>query len=416
MNGAHAILSPSGAEGWMNCNGKPFMEKGLPDDESEYAAEGTAAHTLAQMCLTHGHPTLEYKGTRITVGHRTFEVTDEMAEHVQKYVNIVRALSVNGELLIEQKLPIGHITGEEGATGTSDAVVLAVNDDELIIVDLKYGQGVKVFAERNKQGMLYALGALEEYAMLAEWKQVRIIISQPRLDHLDEWTCPVEELVVFAAEVADNAWLATHMLSGETPVKLVAGEHCRKTFCKARAKCPELAAFVSTNVGADFQSLSAIGDPARPDISPAAARKNVDTLGPVDLAAKMSAIDVIEDWCKAVRGAVEKALLDGVEVPGFKLVQGKKGNRAWTDATAAEKMLKSFRLKMEQMYDMTLISPTTAEKVLKAKPKQWAKAITMIGQKDGKPSVAPESDKRPALVTTPVADDFNAVTDGSDLA
>jgi hypothetical protein len=125
----------------------------------------------------------------------------------------------------------------------------------------------------------------------------------------------------------------------------------------------------------------------------------------------MDAVDMIEGWCKGVRAEVERRLLAGTFSDGrYKLVEGRAGARAWADEAEAEKLLKSFRLKQDEMYDFTLISPTAAEKVLAAtSPKRWAKAQALIRRSDGKPSVAPAADKRPALVRTPVADDFDAL-------
>ena len=125
-----------------------------------------------------------------------------------------------------------------------------------------------------------------------------------------------------------------------------------------------------------------------------------------------AAVDIIEDWCKAVRAEVERRLLHGTPVPGFKLVQGRKGSRVWANADEAEALLKALKLKQDEMYERKLISPTTAAKVLKEAPKKWERVEALITQSEGKPSVAPESDKRPALVLTPVVDEFEDLTGG----
>ena len=131
------------------------------------------------------------------------------------------------------------------------------------------------------------------------------------------------------------------------------------------------------------------------------------------LARAMAAADLIEGWIKAIRAETETRLLAGVVVPGWKVVQGKRGNRAWTDKVAAEAMLKSMRVPHDQMYDYSVISPTSAEKLSKTEsigPRQWPKVQALITQSEGRPSVAPESDKRPALVMSAVADDFADMT------
>ena len=128
------------------------------------------------------------------------------------------------------------------------------------------------------------------------------------------------------------------------------------------------------------------------------------------LGAAMAKVGMVEDWCKAVRAAVEGALIQGRPVPGFKLVQGRRGPRAWSDKAEAERLMKEkFRLKNEDMYEFKLFSPTKAEKVLGEQPKRWAQLEKLIVQSDGKPSVAPESDKRPALSMAPSADGMEEI-------
>jgi hypothetical protein len=135
--------------------------------------------------------------------------------------------------------------------------------------------------------------------------------------------------------------------------------------------------------------------------------KKVDMLSEEQyLSWAMSNVRLVEDWCSAVKAEVERRLLAGKTVEGFKLVEGRRGPRKWADDVEAEKVFKSFRLRQDEMYDMKLISPTTAEKLLKGNPKRWGKVEDLITQSDGKPSVAPVSDKRPALTVASVADDF----------
>jgi hypothetical protein len=129
----------------------------------------------------------------------------------------------------------------------------------------------------------------------------------------------------------------------------------------------------------------------------------------------MKVAGIIEDWIKAVRAEVERRLALGTPVPGFKLVRGRAGNRAWSSKDEAEALLKSFRLRQEEMYSFELISPTVAEKVLKESPKRWSKAQALITRSEGALSVAPSSDKRPAVDITPIVDQFEDVTGGEDL-
>ena len=405
---SHATHSPSGASRWMPCPGSIALTKGMPDEGSVYAEWGTAAHSLAEVCLTENTDPAAYEG-RVFDG---VEVDGEMVECVKKYADYVRG--IGGELLVEQRLPINHITGEEGAGGTADAIIAM--RDELIVIDLKTGRGVKVDAEDNEQLQIYALSALDEYSYLGDFKQIRMGIVQPRLDHVSESVIGIKELrqfgvVVAAAAEKCRAAVEYHEKFGELHEKYLqpGDKQCR--FCKAKATCPALAKKVQADVGAEFEPL---GDPLVAD--PVTAAPGL--LNDADLATKMQAVDLIEDWCKAVRAEVERRLLAGVPVPGYKLVEGRRGSRSWASKEEAEATLKSMRLKVEEMYDLSLISPTSAEKLAKAGtigPRQWPKLQGLITQSNGKPSVAPESDKRPALVMTPPADEFDDLTTADDL-
>ena len=166
----------------------------------------------------------------------------------------------------------------------------------------------------------------------------------------------------------------------------------------------------------------------KPTIRPAldGAEARLAALDDEHLAVCMDAVDLVEGWAKAVRAETERKLLAGHLLPGWKLVKGKQGDRKYSDEVEAENMLKSFRLKREEMYDFVLISPTSAEKLVtqvdeKGKPilgaKQWAKLQKLITRSDGKPSVAPASDKRAAWTPPKVENDFETLPDeGDDFA
>jgi hypothetical protein len=217
-------------------------------------------------------------------------------------------------------------------------------------------------------------------------------------------------------QLTQREWEAIYLQPNEKSCK----------FCKAKATCPalrnEVANTVTANTGAatpdEFDALDDVL--ATPGSSPCSDAEW--------LAVCLAKTDLIEDWLKAVRAEVERRLHAGKTVPGYKLVQGKQGNRAWGDKTAAEAALKAMRLKTEEMYELSLISPTTAEKLAKpAKkdtdpapligPRQWPKLQDLITRAAGKAHVAPVSDPRPALDVQPVVDDFESTTvDAVDFA
>ncbi len=402
----HARLSPSGADRWMTCPGSVILGESYPNDSSEYAAEGTAAHELASWALTEGTDTAAYLGRKIEVEGFTFEVDQDMADYVQQYVDNTRA--IGGELFVEQRLSIAHLTGEEGAEGTSDAVIIA--GTELVIRDLKYGRGVKVEAQGNRQLRIYALGALAEYELMYDIQTVRLCIDQPRLNHVSEDVMAVDELLAFGenvtkcAKVVEIASKHRNNWVGKSYEYLQPSEDaCR--WCPVKPDCPALRDHVLTTVADDFVDVT---KPIAPQIN--VDREVDNTL----LGNLLNATDLIEGWCKAIRAKAEGELFAGREVPGYKLVEGRRGHRAWGDPADAEEVLKSMRLKMDEMYDLKLISPTTAEKLHKAGrigPRQWPRIKDHITQPDGKPSVAPETDKRPALVLTAVEEEFDDETE-----
>ncbi|OCA58617.1 hypothetical protein AA93_02865 [Xylella fastidiosa subsp. pauca 11399] len=403
----HAMLSPSSAHRWLHCPASVPLTRTCKDDASPFADEGTVAHTVAADALRSGSDASAYVGERHEINGRTWEVTAEMAASVQEYVDYVRAIA--GVRLVEQPLRIASITGEQGAQGTADVVILA--GDALTIVDLKYGKGVKVLAEGNEQLQLYALAALSEFGWVEDFQQVRLVIVQPRLGHADEWVRTLPEMEDFKQRVKRSATRCMEAIGHYTNVGELPSEYfgpaetpCR--FCKAKATCPALATHVLTTVADDFVDLT---QPVAPQLSHAALR----TFDNTTLASLFGATELIDSWCKAVRAKAAAELRSGNAVPGYKLVQGRQGPRRWVDETAAEDALIQMRIGVAHMYDMSLISPTSAEKLHQAGvigDHQWPKLQPLIHRTPGAPVVVPTSDQRPPLALQD-ATDFEDLSD-----
>ena len=427
----HALFAPSSAYTWIECAASTAAQIGQPDESSEFADEGTAAHILMKRCFDDDTDTQACIGDVIKVGEREFEVDDEMAEYVQMYVDGVRdrvaAYELAGAtvtLLIEQRLSIEHITGEKGAKGTIDTGILAVFPNGRATAesrDLKFGRGVEVEVVQNYQQMIYAAALLEEYSDFMEFDTVNLVIHQPRVTEAPaEWQITPAQLLEWIDTVArpaaergqlyiDSADFAPLQVSDFNPGE----KQCR--FCKAKAVCPALAIHIETIVGAEFEKLADIAASDEPAERTAG---DVMMLDNAALGTIYPALPLIESWGKAVLARIEHELLNGQAVPGVKLVQGRRGHRQWSSAEEAEKLLKAMRLKSDQMYNFKVISPTQCEKLLsKESPRRWKKAEALIVQREGSPSVAPESDKRPALSIAPPVDDFEVIADpdGSDL-
>ena len=372
----HAKLSASGSERWMKCTGSVKAEENFPETTSIFAEEGSAAHELAELCLKNERMAQDYLG-QVLPENDAFIVTQDMADYVQQYIDYVRSLG--GTQFYEIRVDFSEWVHE--GFGTSDAIV--IKDNTMHVIDLKYGKGIKVYANDNSQARLYALGAYYMFDGIADIKDIVVSIVQPRLDHIDvSDPISVEDLMKFGEYARIKAEEA---LSSNAP--RVAGEkQCQ--FCKAKATCPEQRRLVEQTMLAAFDQL---------DEAPL-----VDKLSDDDLRQALDNKKLIISWLDAVETRVMDKLTSGEGFTGYKLVEG-RSLREWTDEQVAASTLTE--LLGEEAYSKKLISVTQAEKVLgKAKAGVLSE---LVSKPAGKPTLAPESDKRPAINIT--AESFDAM-------
>ena len=428
----HARKGPSGADTWAVCYGAPALCDGKPNVSSVYARWGTCAHEVAGLILQEvaegklgwGSTNAEaYVGRVFQIEGFDVEFDMEMADCVNDYVAEVENYWEPGDImLVEQAVPIGHITGEEGATGTSDCIIIKPAKAEIIAIDLKGGKGVAVYAEDNRQAAMYSDGAIEEHDMFhGPFDWVTSVIIQPRLQSVSEHRVTREEHDAFVEELKAAAaishaadldyaegfinsatfddWVGTYLHPGE--------KQCR--FCDAKATCPALKGEV---VGAMRATA------ANPDDFPqlslpkqaAAATASADS-DAAALAEAYRSVKLIESWIEGVRSEVHRRLHDGQEVPGFGLFLGNEGSRGWKDAADAEFKLKKAKLKADEIYTKKLISYPQAEKLLKDKPKVWAVLAGNVSRSPAQPVIAPLDCGKDPWSPVAAPDDFPDLDD-----
>lgn len=364
----HALLGASSSARWLVCTPSARLEAMFPDEQSPYAAEGTIAHDLAESILRH-----KLEGKKAP---KLDDYSTEMVEAVTRYVDIceekvneARARSSDAEAMIEARLDFSRWVPD--GFGTGDMVIVA--DGILEVIDLKYGKGVPVSAIENTQMRLYALGAYDINEFLYDIKSVRMTIVQPRLDSISTDEMALEELLDWGEEIKPIAQRAFRGEGECTPC-----DYCN--FCKARHTCRALADTCLTAFYKDGGKLNQLLTDS--EVSDILAMK-----------------DLITKWIKGVYDfAYEKALSGEKQWPGYKLVEG-TSRRTITDPEAAAKTLLDNGYEEEDIFKpRELEGITNLQKVLGKKGiTEYLEAY--IDKPEGKPTLVPDSDKRPAINT-----------------
>ena len=375
--GKHSDFGPSSFARRMLCPGSYNAEKDLPNNTSSFAQEGTDAHELAEICL---RPPKRKKKAASFVGktpltNKECVITEDMAYHVQEYIDYV--VGIGGTQEYEQEVWYDEYVPD--GFGTAD--VIADNEPVLDVIDLKYGKGVKIDAERNPQGMLYALGALTERESFQSFEKVRIHIVQPRLEHCSMWETTPAALYAFG----DYARMVAEDCLKSDAARTPGEKQCQ--FCRANALCPELKGKAETALMAEFDSMVEPPDPS--------------TLTVEQIKSVLDNKDLIDKWLKSVESYVMGQIEVGNGFPDYKIVAG-RSNRKWEDPVIAEKTLRGYI--GDQAYNQKLKSPAQAEKAL-GKEKKLIKDLIIKPQ--GKPVLVPESDKREPIALGITVDDFD---------
>ncbi len=362
----HALLSASSSHRWLNCPPSARLCESYEDKSSEYAAEGTSAHMLC-----------EYK-LKVALGIRAKDPTADLsfynaemedcangyAAYILDLVEMAKQSCADPVVLIEQRLDFSKYV--EGGFGTGDCLVIA--DGTLHIVDYKHGQGVLVEAEDNPQMKLYALGALEIFDGIYNIDTVSMTIYQPRRDNVSSYTVFKESLYQWAEEVLKPTAELAHAGDGE----FNCGEWCQ--FCKVKHECRARAERNLELARYDFKLPPLVEDDEVEDI--------------------LGKIDSLISWANDIKDYALRAALGGKQWNGWKLVEG-RSNRRYTDEAAVADAVRAAGF---DPYERKVLGITAMTSLLGQK--RFEEVLGgYIEKPQGKPTLVPESDKRPAINT-----------------
>ncbi len=371
--GAHARFSPSSGKRYLSCPPSLRLEEQFADEQSPYAAEGTAGHEMAEYLIKKHLK----KRTKRPVSDY---YTDELMEAVDDYVaySVSQIEEAKRECLdpyIGVELKVDLSSRVEGCFGTADLVV--VDSRKVHIIDLKLGKGVMVEAEENVQLMIYGLGVLDMLSFLYEIETVELTIVQPRLQHLSSWEISADALQKWGSEIFEAG--AKKALAGEG--EYAAGDHCR--FCKARFTCRERANEYLRLAQMEFREAPLLSEE--------------------EIAEVLAKADALKKWAEEIYTyAQNEAVVNHKKWPGFKLVLG-RSNRKYTDEEDVVNAAKAAGY--TDIFKSTLIGITEMEKLMGKK--KFAEILgAFVYKPEGKVTLVPESDKREAVSISTAEVDF----------
>ena len=358
-NRAHAVLSASSSKRWLNCPPSAKLNAEIPDITTEYAKEGTDAHELA-----------EYKVNQL-LGIKTDNPTENLDYYDQEmedctdsyaqYISEVISKYSDPIVMVEQRLDFSRYVPD--GFGTGDCIIVA--DDVLTVIDFKYGKGVAVEAEHNPQMMLYALGALEMFSILYDINEIQMVIFQPRIENISEFSMQASELL----DWAENELRPKAELAAKGEGEFFAGEHCR--FCKVKATCRKRAEYNLAIAKYDF---------APPDM-----------LEDSEIEMILERADALTAWAADVKEYALSEALKGRKWNAYKVVEG-RSNRKYTDEKAVVSAVKAAG--KDPYSEPKILGITEMTKLLGGRKKFDELLSKYVCKPQGKPTLVPESDKR----------------------
>lgn len=360
--GAHAVLSASSSHRWLACPPSARLCEQFEDKGSEYAQEGTDAHSLCEYKLRRelGMDAADPTAQLSHYNEEMEQCATDYTAYVSEIVEDVKDICKDPVVLIEQRLDFSRWVPD--GFGTGDCVIIA--DGTLYVIDYKHGKGVEVSALENPQMMCYALGALELFDDIYDIKAVCMTIYQPRRENISVFTMGKDDLYTWAETVL----APTAKLAYDGKGDFCAGEHCR--FCKAKAVCRKRAEYNLELARYDFEMP--------------------ETLDTAEIAAILDRADELTAWAADVKEYALQQALNGTKYPGYKVVEGRSNRKYINEDAVADAVSKAGY----DPFAKKVLGLTEMQKLL-GKKKFDTLLAGLIEKPKGKPALAPESDKRP---------------------
>jgi hypothetical protein len=374
--GRHAFLSASSSHRWTKCTPAARLELEFDDTESSAAAEGTAAHALAEHKLRRALKMRSKKPISPFDCDEMDEYTDAYVDFVLEQLELAKQSCSDPLVLIEQHLDFSKYVPD--GFGTGDCIL--ISDKALHIIDLKYGMGILVNAERNSQMMLYSLGALEIYDSLYDIDEVSMTVFQPRRDNVSTWTIPVDDL----RDWAENELRIKAELAFKGEGEYCPGDWC--TFCRAAVRCRARAEEKLKLAQSEFRLPPLLSD--------------------AEIEEVLGKLSDITKWANDLLAyATDAAVNHGKAWSGYKVVAG-RSVRKFKDEDDVAEVAKVNGYK--DIYRQSLITLTEFEKLM-GKAKFNEVLGDLVYKPPGKPTLVPVSDKRPAINVSNATNDFNEI-------
>lgn len=361
---AHAILSASSSHRWLNCPPSARLCETYEDKGSDYAAEGTDAHSLCEYKLRKalGMGAVDPSEHLTWYSEEMEDCANGYAAYILELVEAAKETCADPVVLIEQRVDFSRWV--EQGFGTSDAII--ISDGTLRVIDYKHGLGVLVEADNNPQMMCYALGALELFDAIYDIDNVAMTVYQPRRQNVSTFEMSKDDLYRWAEEVLKP----TAELAFAGDGNFLCGEWCG--FCKAKHEC---------RARAEANLLLAQYDFKLPPL-----------LEDSEIEVILSRADQLVSWVNDIKEYALQQAISGKDWTGFKLVEG-RSNRRYTDEAAVTQAVTSAGF---DPYERKLLGITAMQKMLgKSRFEELLSAY--IEKPQGKPTLVPESDKRPVM-------------------